>query len=132
VTTLVDSNVLLDILTDDADWFEWSHEALIEAAARGPVAINPMVYAEVAVGFDSVEALDEALEGLDRLPLPYDAGFLAARCFLRYRRAGGARRSPLPDFYIGAHAAVSRLALLTRDSARYRTYFPRLRLITPA
>jgi predicted nucleic acid-binding protein len=132
VTTLVDSNILLDILTEDADWFEWSQGALIEAAARGPVAINPLVYAEVAVGFDSVEALGEALEGLDRLPLPYDAGFLAARCFLRYRRAGGARRSPLPDFYIGAHAAVSGLALLTRDSSRYRTYFPRLRLIAPS
>lgn len=132
MTTLVDSNVLLDILTEDAGWFEWSQGALIAAAARGPLAINPMVYAEVAVGFDSVEALDEALEGLDRLPLPYDAGFLAARCFLRHRRAGGARRSPLPDFYIGAHAAVSGLALLTRDSARYRTYFPRLRLITPS
>jgi predicted nucleic acid-binding protein len=124
VTTLVDSNVLLDIFTEDAAWFDWARGALIDAAARGTLAINPIIYAEVAVGFGAVEDLDEALTGITRLALPYDAGFLAARCFVRYRRAGGARRSPLPDFYIGAHAAVSGLDLLTRDAARYPNLRP--------
>jgi predicted nucleic acid-binding protein len=131
VTTLVDANVLLDILTEDDRWFEWSETALVSAAARGDLAINPIIYAEIAVGFATIEELDQALAEFQRLSLPYDAGFLAARCFLRYRRAGGARRSPLPDFYIGAHAAVSGLELLTRDAARYRTYFPRLTVIAP-
>jgi predicted nucleic acid-binding protein len=131
VTTLVDANVLLDILTEDEHWFEWSESALVAAAAKGELAINPIVYAEVAVGFATIEELDESLADFQRLPLPYEAGFLAARCFVRYRRAGGARRSPLPDFYIGAHAAVAGLELLTRDAARYRTYFPRLTIIAP-
>ena len=131
MTTLVDANVLLDILTEDDHWFAWSENALVAAAARGELAINPIVYAEVAVGFATIEALDDSLAEFARLPLPYEAGFLAARCFVRYRRTGGARRSPLPDFYIGAHAAVSGLDLLTRDAARYRTYFPRLRVIAP-
>jgi hypothetical protein len=131
VITLVDSNVLLDILTEDAQWCGWSERAVMDAAARGEVAINPIIYAEVALPFDTVEDLNAALEGVKRLALPYDAGFLAARCFVRYRRSGGARRSPPPDFYIGAHAAVSGLELLTRDAARYRTYFPRLGVISP-
>ena len=84
----------------------WSADALEEVAARGELAINPIVYAEVSLGYDTIEALDAALAGFTRLPLPNEAGFLAARCHLRYRKAGGARRSPLPDFYIGAHAAV--------------------------
>ena len=132
MTTLVDANVLLDILTEDDHWFEWSEGALVAAAGRGTLAINPIIYAEVAVGFATIEELDEALAEFVRLSLPYDAGFLAARCFVSYRRAGGARRSPLPDFYIGAHAAVSGLELLTRDAARYRTYFPRLTIVAPA
>jgi predicted nucleic acid-binding protein len=131
VTTLVDANVLLDILTEDEHWFDWSEHALVAAAAKGELAINPIVYAEVAVGFATIEELDESLADFQRLPLPYEAGFLAARCFVRYRRAGAARRSPLPDFYIGAHAAVTGLELLTRDAARYRTYFPRLTIIAP-
>lgn len=131
MTTLVDANVLLDIIAEDPRWLDWSSDAIISAAARGQVAINPVIYAEVSLGYDTIEALDEALEGLARLALPYEAGFLAARCFIRYRHAGGARRSPLPDFFIGAHAAVSGLDLLTRDAARYRTYFPRLQLIAP-
>lgn len=105
------------------------------AAARdsGTLVINPIVYAEVAAGFDTIEDLDAALPGSDfqREPLPYDAGFLASRAFLRHRRQGGVRRSPLPDFYIGAHAAVRRYELLTRDATRYRSYFPSLRLVTP-
>lgn len=132
MTTLVDANVLLDILTEDVRWFEWSEHALIAAAARGGLAINPIVYAEVAVGFATIEELDDALADFDRLSLPYEAGFLVARCFLRYRRTGGARRSPPPDFYIGAHAAISGLDVLTRDPARYRTYFPRLTIVAPS
>jgi len=131
--TLVDSNVLLDVVTDDSRWGPWSAEALERASTLGVVAINPIIYAEVSTGFDRIEALDEVLpaEAFRRLPLPWEAGFLAGKCFGRYRRAGGSRRSPLPDFYIGAHAAVSGLTLLTRDPARYRTYFPGLSLIAP-
>jgi predicted nucleic acid-binding protein len=131
MTTLVDANVLLDVITEDEQWMRWSADALSAAASQGDLAINPIVYAEVSLGYDTIEALDEAVRGLTRLPLPYEAGFLAARCYLRYRKAGGTRRSPLPDFYVGAHAAVAGHDLLTRDSARYRTYFPRLRIISP-
>lgn len=131
MSTLVDANVLLDVLTEDERWFAWSAGSLAAAAGRGALLINPIIYAEVSVGFERIEDLNAALTDFDRLPLPYDAGFLAARCFLAYRRAGGQRRSPLPDFYIGAHAAVSDLDLLTRDVARYRTYFPGLRIIGP-
>lgn len=132
-TTLVDSNVLLDVLTDDPRWGERSGIALAKAADEGRLAVNPLIYAEVSVGFERIEDLDHVLPGewFDRLALPWSAGFLAGKCFLRYRRAGGARRSPLPDFYIGAHAAVEGLRLLTRDAGLYRTYFPRLRLTTP-
>jgi predicted nucleic acid-binding protein len=131
MTTLVDANVLLDIITEDASWLTWSSEALEDAAANGDIAINPIIYAEVSLGYDTVEALDAALHDFTRLPLPYEAGFLAARCFLRYRKAGGAGRSPLPDFYIGAHAAISGFTLLSRDAARYRSYFPRLEIVSP-
>ena len=130
---IVDSNVLLDIATDDPAWSAWSAEALAKAAERYPLIINPIVYAEVSIGYDKIEALDEALPAAfyRREPLPWEAAFLAGKCFLQYRRRGGERRSPLPDFYIGAHAAVRGFALLTRDAARYRTYFPRVPLITP-
>ena len=131
MTTLVDASVLLDVITEDEQWMSWSAGALSAAAAQGDVAINPIVYAEVSLGYDAIEALDEALRGLTRLALPYEAGFLAARCFLRYRESGGTRRSPLPDFHIGAHAAVEGHALLTRDSRRFRGYFPRLQIISP-
>ena len=126
--TLVDSCVLLDILTDDKVSADWSEGALADARDHGELAINPIIYTEVSAGFDSIEDLDGALPKSDfiRQQLPYDAGFLAARAFIAYRRRGGERRSPLPDFYIGAHAAVSRYRLLTRDSARYRGYFPPL------
>jgi hypothetical protein len=133
LTTLVDSNVLLDVLTDDPRWGERSGNALARAADAGRLAINPIVYAEVSVGFAAVEDLDAALprDVFERLPLPWDAGFLAGRCFVRYRRGGGERRSPLPDFYIGAHAAIDGLTLLTRDARRYRTYLPKLAIVTP-
>jgi len=131
--TLVDSNVLLDILTDDPDWLDWSASALARQADAGSLVVNPVVYAEVAARFERIEDLEEALpvEYYRRDPLPWEVAFLAGRCFVRYRRAAGQRRPPLPDFYIGAHALVSGLTLLTRDARRYRTYFPRLRVIAP-
>jgi predicted nucleic acid-binding protein len=131
--TLVDSNVLLDVLTADARWAVWSEGQIATARDGGRLAINPIVYAEVSTGFETIEDLDEALPTDDfaREGLPYDAGFLAARAFLAYRQRGGLRRSPLPDFYIGAHAAVRRHRLLTRDPVRYRTYFPTVQLIAP-
>ncbi len=131
--TLVDSNVILDVFTEDADWCDWSAAMLAEAARAGPLAINPIIYAEVSIRFDRIEDLDEALPETyyRRLPLPFEAGFLSGQCFVKYRRRGGARRSSVPDFYIGAHAALAGLTLLTRDARRYRTYFPTLRIIAP-
>ncbi len=130
---LVDSNVVLDIATSDARWTEWSARALAECADHTALIINPIVYAEVSIGFSTIEALDAALPpaSYEREALPWDAGFLAGKAFLSYRRRGGQRTAPLPDFYIGAHAAIERLALLTRDVARYRTYFPKLEILGP-
>ena len=130
---LVDSSVLLDVMTRDSRWAAWSEEKLAWHAERDLLAINPIIYAEVSVHFASIEELDDALSPREflRLPLPYEAGFLAAKCFLQYRRRGGQRSAPLPDFYIGAHAATESLTLLTRDVSRYRTYFPTVRLIVP-
>jgi predicted nucleic acid-binding protein len=130
---LVDTNVILDVVTDDPDWGGWSSSMLARCADDGMLVINPIIYAEVSVGFKRIEELDEVLPGdsFRREPLPWEAAFLAGKCFLRYRRQGGPRRSPLPDFYIGAHAAVAGLSLLTRDPRRYRTYFPSLSLLSP-
>ena len=130
---LVDSNVILDVVTDDPRWREWSCSMLARCAERGMLVINPIVYAEVSIGFERVEELDEALpaDSFLREPLPWEAAFLAGKCFLEYRRRGGSRRSPLPDFYIGAHAAVTGLPLLTRDARRYRTYFADLQILSP-
>lgn len=132
-TTLVDSNVLLDVLTGDARWSGWSGTELAQALDRGRLVINPLVYAEVSTGFDRIEDVDDALptSEFDREALPYEAGFVAGKAFFTYRRRGGTRRSPLADFYIGAHAAVRGYRLLTRDAQRYRTYFPALALISP-
>jgi len=134
VGALVDSNVILDILTDDPTWAEWSIDALARAAESGPVYINPIIYAEVSVRFTSVEDLDDALPLRDfrRRALPWASAFLAGKAFLRYRRNGGTRPSTLPDFFIGAHAAVADLTLVTRAVGRYQTYFPTVELITPA
>jgi predicted nucleic acid-binding protein len=131
--TLVDSNVILDLVTDDPHWSRWSAEALSRAADESSLAINPLIYAEVSIGFTTVEELEHLLpaEEFERLPLPYEAAFLAGKAFLAYRRRGGRRTAPLADFYIGAHAAVSGLRLLTRDARRYRTYFPKVELIAP-
>lgn len=130
---LVDANVLLDVLTDDPHWYAWSSAQLDACAAGAELCINPIVYAEVSVGFERIEELDRALspDAFERLELPWEAGFLAGKAFLAYRRARGGRTSPLPDFYIGAHAAIEHMPLLTRDARRYRTYFPRLELISP-
>ena len=133
VGTLVDSNVLLDVLTEDEDWLEWSSGELARAADEGPLFINAVIYAEVSVRFSRIEDLDDALPRADyeRLALPWEAAFLAGKAFRNYRRNRGTRTSTLPDFFIGAHAAVARLQLLTRDPSRYRTYFPTVALATP-
>ena len=130
---LVDSSVLLDILTEDAKWYQWSAEVLEMHAESNVLAINPIIYAEVSIRFGRIEDVEEAFppDLLQRAHLPWEAAFLAGKCFVRYRRKGGVRRSPLPDFYIGAHAAVNRWMLLTRDEAHYRAYFPRLALVSP-
>jgi predicted nucleic acid-binding protein len=133
VATLVDSNVILDVLTEDDKWGGWSGDRLAAAADEGALIINPVIYAEVSVRFERIEELDEALPDAyyRRVPLPFAAAFLAGQCFVKYRRRGGERRSPLPDFYIGAHAAIAGFTLLTRDATRYRSYFPTLRIIGP-
>ena len=130
---LVDSNVILDVAAADPEWSGWSSAALLRAADEAALVINPTVYAEVSVGFERVEDLAAVLpvDLYRRDPLPYEAAFLAGKSFLAYRRRGGPRRSPLPDFYIGAHAAAAGYRLLTRDAARYRTYFPTVELIAP-
>ena len=130
---LVDAGVLLDVSTDDPVWRPWSERTLEDALAEGRVSINPIIYAEVAFDFTDSGTLDRWLQDLEieRLELPYAAGFPASRAYARYRRAGGARRAPLPDFYIGAHAAVDGLTLISRDAGRYRTYFPSVRLLEP-
>ena len=129
---LVDSNVLLDIFTEDAIWLGWSAKALEAAADRSRLVINPMIFAEVSVHFDTIEELDATLPPIvEREDIPYAAAFLAGKCFLRYRRRGGVKASPLPDFFIGAHAAIAGHELLTRDAARYRSYFPTVPLIAP-
>src|SRR5438105_14270571 len=130
---LIDSNVLLDLMTEDGRWFSWSAEALQQAADRYRRVVNPVIYAEVSIRYSRIEDLDAALPRatFDREAIPYEAAFLAGKSFLAYRKRGGTRRSPLPDFFIGAHAAVAGYRLLTRDARRYRTYFPRLTLIAP-
>ena len=130
---LVDSNVIVDVLTKDLVWQAWSEAALRDVADRDDLAINPIIYAEIASGFVTMGELDRHIgpDRFRRLSLPYEAGYVAGRAFLEYRRRGGVRTSPLPDFYIGAHAAVSGLSLLTRDARRYAGYFPKVRLISP-
>ena len=130
---LFDTNVLLDIATADPVWLPWSEKEFRVAATQGPILINPIIYAELAPAFATAADLDRWLDPVvfQRLPLPYAAGWLAAQAFLKYRRSGGAKTSPLPDFYIGAHAEVEGHTLVTRDPARYRTYFPNVALIAP-
>ena len=130
---LVDSNVLLDVMTEDEHWLPWSATSLEQAADRYRLVINPIIYAEVSVRYSRIEDLEAALPKtmFDREAVPYEAAFLAGKSFTAYRQRGGEKRSPLPDFFIGAHAAVAGYRLMTRDAARYRTYFPKLSLIAP-
>jgi predicted nucleic acid-binding protein len=130
---LVDTNVLIDMLTDDDRWAEWSTDAYCRCADFSTLVIDTTVYSELAVRYREVEALEQMIHaaGLMREHTPWAAAFLAGRAFEQYRRRGGTRRSPLPDFYIGAHAAVTGMSLLTRDPGRYRAYFPTVELIAP-
>ena len=131
--TLVDTNVLLDLATDDSQWFDWSVKTVEDEAAKGHLYINAVIYAELSTRYASVEAVDEfvAQTGVQIVEIPRTAAFLAAKAFTRYRAAGGTRTGVLSDFFIGAHAATLDIPVLTRDVGRYRTYFPNLRLIAP-
>ncbi|WP_065754099.1 type II toxin-antitoxin system VapC family toxin [Bradyrhizobium paxllaeri] len=131
--TLVDSNVLLDIVTDGEVWADWSQAQLEQAASSGPLIINDVIYAEISTRYATVEGVDAMLRDLaiDLATIPRSAVFLAGKAYLRYRGAGGLRSGVLADFFIGAHAAVEQLPLLTRDARRYRTYFPTVELISP-
>jgi predicted nucleic acid-binding protein len=133
VSVLVDSNVLIDVAEDDPVWGDWSRAALERVADASLLLVNPIIYAEVSVGYARVEEIERFMPAVlyRREPLPHEAAFLAGKVFLQYRKRGGQARSPLPDFYIGAHAAVCGHRLLTRDATRYRTYFPRLDIIAP-
>lgn len=130
---MVDSNVLLDVLGEDDEWLDWSSAMMAQCADEGRLVINPLIYAEAAAGFASLDELDAALpkQWFTREQLPWQAAYLAGTAYLRYRRSGGQKRSPLADFYIGAHAAVAGHRLLTRDAHRYRHYFPTLYIIAP-
>jgi len=130
---LVDTNILLDLVTGDPQWAEWSQQQLDIATARGQVAINDIVYAELSVGYATIEELDEMIRraGVINAAIPRPALFLAGKTFRRYRLAGGVRTGVLPDFFIGAHAVIVDCMLITRDAARYRTYFPGITLIAP-
>lgn len=131
--TLVDYNVLIDVLDGDSYWSSRSAAALEVAGADGPLVINQVIYAEISVNYEDTDELDRELpiDDFQREQLPWTAAFLAGKAFTDYRRRGGPRRSPLPDFFIGAHAAVAEMRLLTRDASRYRTYFPTVELIVP-
>ena len=132
-STLIDSSVLIDLFDDGSEWQGWSDAMVAKCRDRGPIVINPVILAEVSAGFASFEAVSAHLpeDFVRREALPWEAAFLAARAFVIYRHAGGERRSPLPDFYIGAHATVAGYTLLTRDPRRYRHYFPKLRIVSP-
>ncbi len=130
---LIDSNVLLDVMTEDPHWFSWSAAAIESAADSFRLVVNPIIYAEVSIRYSRIEDLDAALPKamFDREAIPYEAAFLAGKSFLAYRRRGGTKQSALPDFFIGAHAAIAGYRLMTRDAGRYRSYFPKLPLIAP-
>lgn len=130
---LIDTNVIIDAADPESSWYAWSAAQLQRAANDGEVFINPIIYAELAGYADSEQQMASILSDmlLERADLPWEAAFLAGRAFVSYRRNGGIRSAPMPDFYIGAHAQVSGLVLLTRDARRYRSYFPELRLIAP-
>ena len=130
---LVDTNVLIDILADDAMWFDWSFDQLERALRSGPVFINDVIYAEASIRYRTIEQFEFAIAkaGVVLVAVPKEALFVAGKAFTQYRRAGGTRTGVLPDFFIGAHAEAARLPLITRDPRRYRTYFPKVQLIAP-
>ena len=130
---LIDSNVILDVFLDDPNWAEWSEAVLSEYSLHAPLYINPVIYTEISIGFNKIEELEAAVlkGGFQMLEIPKEALFLAGKAFLKYRRSKGVRNSPLPDFFIGAQAAVFNLALITRDIKRYQTYFPTVKIISP-
>jgi predicted nucleic acid-binding protein len=130
---LVDTNILLDIATDDSEWFDWSSNAMEEEAVHGPLCVNLIIYAELSVRYADSEAVDAFLAnaGVEVLDIPRTGAFLAAKVFGKYRARGGVRTGVLSDFFIGAHAVALDIPILTRDVGRYRTYFPELRLIAP-
>jgi hypothetical protein len=130
---LVDSNVILDVFLDDPTWADWSESTLEEYAQYAKLSINSIVYSEVSIGFERIEDVESALSkaGFQMLEIPKEALFLAGKAFLKYKKEKGVKKSPLPDFYIGAQAAVLDFTLITRDVARYRTYFPSIRLVSP-
>ena len=130
---LVDSNIILDVFLDDPNWAEWSESKLEKFSALTKLYINPIVYSEISIGFKRIEELESVLNraGFQMLDIPKEALFLAGKVFLKYRKNRGTKRSPLPDFYIGAHAAILEMDLITRDESRYRTYFPTVKLISP-
>jgi predicted nucleic acid-binding protein len=129
--TLVDTSVIADIFTKDPDWFEWSSSQIERASSQDSIAYDAIVFAELAVKFDTQKELENRLAAFTCLPFPLNAAFQAGKAFEKYRRLGGKKARPLPDFFIGAHAYVARLPLLTRDPRRVRTFFPSVRLITP-
>jgi len=130
---LVDTNVLFDVVTNDPIWADWSLRQLEIRALRGRLVVNPVVYAELSVGYQSIEEVDAVLDaaGIDLVEIPRAASFLAGKAFQTYRARGGTKTGVLPDFFIGAHAVIEDISLLTRDTGRYRSYFPKIRLITP-
>ncbi|MFM2318933.1 MAG: hypothetical protein RLZZ215_1554 [Pseudomonadota bacterium] len=129
----VDSCVLLDLFTDDPNWADWSENILEKYSKTNTLYINSIVYTEVSIGFDKIEEVEEAISelGIKVLEIPREALFLTGKVFLQYRKNKGTKKLPLPDFFIGAHATVSQLELITRDSAKYNTYYPQLKLIDP-
>ncbi len=133
MAVMVDSCVFLDVFSQDARWFDWSSNAMAEAADTGNIVLNPIIYSEISIRFERIEELETLLPSdvFEYRAIPREAAFLAGKCFLEYRRRGGRRSLPLPDFFIGAHAAVERLPLVTRDPKRFREYFPKLQLIHP-
>lgn len=130
---IIDSNILLDVITDDPKWCDWSLAQLDQLSEKHDLIINPVIYSEISISFDKIETLEKTLQntGLVFEQIPKEALYLAGKVFVRYRRAGGRKISPLPDFYIGAHAAIKRYSLLTRDLGRYKSYFPKLQIISP-
>ena len=133
MSVLVDSCVFLDVFTRDHNWFDWSSQALAQASNEGSIVLNPVIYAEISIRFERIEELESLLPAdvFEYRAIPREAAFLAGKCFLEYRRRGGQKSMPLPDFFIGAHAAVAKLDLVTRDTKRFREYFPSVNLIYP-